>query len=138
MEKNRVKITRTRVIETEVEVPETLDGFRTWEFTSGSTTGADFKVFAPLFRKFVRANLPRMSILADFSVGHYDLSGFIQREDRFVYFKISDVRDFPGLWAEQILVRTARDARDFTGGINNYTDLASFRVKVEFLLQRDR
>jgi len=129
-----VKITRTHVIETEEEIPETLDGFRTWVFTSGPTADADFRFFAKHYRKFVRTNLPRASTLAEFSIGHYELSGFIQRQDRFVYFSISDVRHFPGKWIDNILVRTAKHARDYTGGPNNYTNLAGFRDEVDHLL----
>jgi len=125
-----VNVYRQRVI----EVPKTLHGFGSWEFTNGSTTGEDFKEFAKLFKKFVRTNLPPRSIIAAFNSEHYILSGFIQREDRFVYFSISDVRHFPGRWTNEILVRTARDTRDFTGGMNQYTTLESFKRSVDRLL----
>jgi hypothetical protein len=122
------------VVEEEATIPKTLNEFKTWEFTSGPTTGEDFKVFARMFKSHITKSLPEGARLVQFNIGHYYLSGFIQRDDRFVYFSISDVRFFPSAWHQHILVRTAESDRDYTGGSNGYTTLGEFTNAVNGLL----
>ena len=130
-----MKITKYKIIEYEEEIPETLNGFRNWEFSTGGTTGADFKVFAKLFRKFIKENLPPGAVLKKFNVNHYYVSGFIERNNKYVYFSISDVRYFKNAWAENILIRTAKNEEDYTGGSNRFTDLKFFKSDVISLLE---
>ena len=54
------------------------------------------------------------------SNGHYYFSGFATKNEKVIYFSISDVRHFP---EDKVLIRTAKDYRDFTGGGNNYAQL---------------
>lgn len=129
-----MKMLREHVTVEEVDIPEKLDGFKGWEFSSGPTTGADFQVFARLFRKCIRQTLLPGTHLVNVSTGHYYISGFVQREDKFVYFSISDVRHFPGKWHKEILVRTAKSEEDYTGGSNGYTTLERFSDAVQRLL----
>lgn len=58
------------------------------------------------------------------SKGHFYLSGFIVINRSYYYFSISDVRSpmVPG----ELLVRTAKHDKDYTGGINNYVMLDNF------------
>ena len=128
------KMTRYRVTAYEEEIPCDLAGFRSWEFSNGSTTGEDFRIFARQFRNYIKGELPEGASMQGFSVGHYDVSGFIERGGRFVYFSVSDVRHFPGNWYKEILVRTAKSDKDYTGGPNNHTTLESFREDVNRLL----
>lgn len=151
------KIARRRIIEYEEDIPDTLLKFLKWQFTSGPTTGDDFAVFARLFKKEIEAQLKnRDAELVNFSKGHYDLSGFIRggpglfryqsdspdhtwREtpiSEYVYFSISDVRHFPNDWYSNILIRTAKDDRDYTGGPNHYTSLKHFGQNVMGLFYR--
>ena len=53
------------------------------------------------------------------SNGFYYFSGFAVKNDKVIYFSISDVRSFPD---NKILLRTAKDFNDFTGGSNNYAN----------------
>ena len=98
-----MKITRGRITTYEEEIPKTLGEFRDWEFSSGVTTGEDFKVFTRLYRRYIRSQLSPGMELVKFSPNHYCLSGFISREGRFIYFSISDVRHFPREWINHIL-----------------------------------
>ena len=53
-----------------------------------------------------------------FSNGHFYFSGFIKTiHDQVFYISISDVRYFK---EGKILIRTAKDFKDYTGGSNNY------------------
>ena len=53
------------------------------------------------------------------SNGHYYFSGFATKNEKVIYFSISDVRHG---WDERVLIRTAKDYRDFTGGGNNFAE----------------
>ena len=130
-----MKITRYKTESYEEEVPNTLEGFKDWKFSSGGTTGEDFNIFARLFKKHIQKNLPVGSNLVAFSKGHYYVSGFVERGDKFVYFSVPDVRFFPGEWYNNILVRTAKHEKDYTGGSNGSTTLEFFSVKVLNLLE---
>jgi len=129
-----MKVLKTKVITYEEEVPTDLNEFRNWEFSSGGITGEDFGVFARIFKKFIKDNLPEESELIEFDRNHYYISGFIKRNDKFVYFSISDVRHFPNEWTDNILIRTAQHERDYTGGTNNYATLEGFKESVNGLL----
>ena len=129
-----MKQTRYQTTSYEEEVPKTLKGFRDWEFSSGGTIGDDFRVFTRLFKKQVGGSLPAGARIVNFSRGHYYISGFIERDGRFVYFSMSDVRHFPGGWHDNILIRTAKSDKDYTGGSNCYTTLDNFQRNVETLL----
>ena len=130
-------IIRENITYTEEQVPHTLAGFKTWKFSSGSVIDEDFRVFARLFKKYVSNNLPEGSSLAKYNRGHYDISGFVERQGRFVYFSIPDVRFFPGEWFGNVLIRTAKSAEDYTGGNNCYTILSQFKQNVQRLLQAE-
>ena len=86
--------------------------------------------FSRDFKKFVERNLPPKAELVYYMRGFYYASGFIEREGTFVYFSISDMRH----WSTDILVWTAKDSHDYTGGINNFADLAGFKPLVDRLL----
>lgn len=117
---------RENTITYEEEIPKTLNGFLAWQFTSGSITGEDFNKFSSLFRKYIAGSLPAGAKLDKFKKGHYDLFGFIELNDKFIYFSISDVRFFQNEWSTNILIRTAKNNTDYTGGSNCYTSLSNF------------
>ena len=132
-----MKVLMSKVINYEMEIPQSLDAFKTWEFSTGGIAGTDFKIFAEMFRKYVERNIPSNTELVGFSTGHYDLSCFLKRGINFVYFSIPDVRFFKNEWVDNILIRTAKSEKDYTGGRNNYTDLENFRNAVNNLLKED-
>lgn len=121
-----------------MDIPETLEGFKKWEFSSGSTTGQDYLIFHRLLILSIKRSLPRGAKLVNVSRNHYESSGFIEKDGKFVYFSISDVRGFPGEWYKNILIRTARHEKDYTGGSNGYTTLERFADKVGDMLGTDQ
>jgi phosphosulfolactate synthase (CoM biosynthesis protein A) len=87
---------------------------------ANGTASANFKSFATKFRNDLKKELPIGARLAAFSIGFYYVSGFIKLANgKFQYFSISDVRHFPD---NKILVRSANNVKDFTGGHNNYVE----------------
>lgn len=130
-----MKMLRTETETYEVEVPDDLEDFKSWEFSSGTSTGKDFKRFGRLFKKFIRSNIPDESELIKFSTGHYTLHGFVKQGKEVLYFSVSDVRYFKNEWANKILIREAENEKDFTGKGNHFTTLENFKRRATELLE---
>lgn len=65
-----------------------------------------------------------------FSNGHYYFSGFATKNNKAIYFSISDVRHFPPTGGgADLLIRTAKDYKDYTGGSNNYSSLKAEEIQ---------
>ena len=105
------------------------------EFESSSETTPEFAAFARDCRKFVVSQLPEGSELASFDRGHFECGGFVKMGERFVWFKVRDVRDLD--WSEKILLRTAKHAKDYQGGRNWFATVRNFGPLVKQLLKED-
>lgn len=105
-----------------------------YEFESSSELTKEFSLFARDIKKHIKEVLPHGSELVNWNRGHFEVCGFIKRGDKFVYFSISDVRYWQDNWNVNILVRTAKHEKDYTGGSNGYSTLAGFTGAVERLL----
>jgi len=112
-----------------------MDKWRGYEFESSSRTTKEFDMFSRDFKKVVEKCLPDGVKLAEYRKGHFEVSGFIEKGGRYVYFSISDVRFFQDKWQSEILVRKAESLSDFTGGMNHYTSLERFRENVSVLIR---
>lgn len=107
------------------------------EFQSSTGKTEQFKSFARAFKAAIKEQTADAFDLISCKANHFDISGFLKsKEDpsRFVYFSISDVRGFREEWANQVLIRTAQHEKDYSGGHNNYTDLASFGENAKALV----
>jgi len=84
--------------------PQFAEFAKDWKADLKSITGPDFEI-------------------VNFNRGHFYLSGFLKHASgKLVYFSISDVRHFGAdTWKDDILIRTAKHDRDYTGGSNNHT-----------------
>lgn len=123
--------------ELEIKNKAGIKGIEKWidyEFKSSASKTPEFSAFIRDIRKYIKGNLPDKAELINFSIGHFEVSGFIKRKN-YVYFLIGDLRG--GGWDKTILVRTAKNEEDFTGGSNDYTNLKEFKKKVNYLLKFD-
>ena len=69
--------------------------------------------------------------------GHYYTSCFIERNGKFVYLNHSaDMRMDAGIKIElgSFLIRTARHAKDYVGGSNQYCDMPQLQSMIDKLL----
>ena len=97
-----------------------------------TVTGDDFKSYC---RKLKSALNKEAKLMGFDSVtlhpGHYDMYGFFKKDDKYVYWSFSVVRDDMPTFLDKsdyfhgFLYRTAKSDKDFTGGNNHYTDLAN-------------
>jgi hypothetical protein len=100
-------------------------------FESSCYKTEDFKAFAKDLKKYIVKNLPPSSKLVNWSVGHFDVSGFIKQGDRYVYFSVGDVRIYG--WYDKVLFRVAAHDKDYKGGRNNFTCLDYFHSSIQTL-----
>lgn len=62
---------------------------------------------------------------------HFDASGFFTHADEIYYFSLSDLR-----WSKSnLLVRTAKHYKDYTGGVNQYVTFDNFEQDLKQLLR---
>lgn len=91
-------------------------------FGSGSYNSEEFNKFFKGFKKAFTTRLKRLNATdIQFSKGHFYLSGFFTVDEQAYYFSISDVRSNWG--NPRLLVRTAENYKDYTGGANNYVPI---------------
>jgi len=111
-----------------------LNGIEKWidyPFESSSGPTNEWVAFCKDFKKYIKNNLPQNAELVSWRKGHFYVSGFVKKNNKYVYFSCSDVRFFQNEWYNNLLLRTAKDANDFKGGTNEYTNLKKFKENIE-------
>lgn len=80
------------------------------------------RMFKRQFSELLKENFP-ISRIEISKPNHFDVSGFFELENKNIYyFSISDLR-----WSKgDMLIRTAKDFKDYTGGSNNFLDLENY------------
>ena len=87
-------------------------------FEQGSYNSPEFLAFAKTFKGEFKKQLEGVgAVLFKFSVGHFYLSGFFMKGSNFYYFSWHNGDN-------QLMYRTAKDAKDFTGGSNQWVRLS--------------
>lgn len=100
-------------------------------------TGKDFSAFARNLKSEISAQLKGTGYtIVGFSKGYFFISGFIhnERNGKYMYFSVGDVR-YSKNWHKDILVREARNEKDYRGGNNRYTSLENFKEAVTGMLE---
>jgi len=89
---------------------------------AGCYNSKDFISFSREFKKMMNAELKKVNgENLKMNTGHYYVSGFFTVDEQVWYFSISDVRYFPEETIHNgMLIRTAKDYKDYTGGQNQY------------------
>ena len=91
----------------------------------------DAELWSDIFANELQDNGELAEILEDW----FCFSCFFRNGNKYIYMSIDDVRFCSnGSWFKCILVRTAKDCKDFTGGSNNYVhidELPRFLKKME-------
>lgn len=99
--------------------------------------GKDFASFSRAFKREIKLQMDEIGCeIAGYTKGYFEISGFIHNpiKDTYMYFSIPDVRYDKNKWYSKILVRTAANAKDYSGGYNQYTMLNSFADKAQRIL----
>lgn len=115
-----------------------LQKYLTHEFSSGSYTGEDYKSFQRKYINYLRTLCKESGWeLLNPCKGHYEFSVFIRNQaGNHLYISISDVRFWNNEWYNRILIRTAKNEKDYRGGSNHYTSLPNLTQTAEWLFGR--
>ena len=100
-------------------------------FESSSMETPEFSAFSKDIKKYIKNLILPEFILVNYNKGHFYFSGFLTTKDgtRTVYFSSSDVRYSQNAWYNNLLIRTAKHAKDYTGGNNDYCKLTELKEK---------
>lgn len=98
----------------------------------GSDLSNDFKVFFRAEKKRISKALTELGCTKiEMDYGFYFFSGFFTSESGQIYYLMVHIDNRP-IEYKQILFRTAKDYKDYTGGSNQYidkNDLENIRLK---------
>lgn len=102
-----------------------------YPFESSSGLTKEFSLFSKDFKKYLKEKIKDSFDLVNWSRGHFGISGFLKnkKNNKLVYFSCSDVRHFPNSWYENLLIRTAKNEKDYTGGSNDYCKFPNIKEK---------
>lgn len=104
---------------------------------AGAYTSESYKKFERTYKNFLNRMCKNNGWeLVNFSGSHYEFSCFIKNKDHYIYLSISDVRYFKGEWYKNILFRTAKHEKDYTGGTNHYVELHNLEYAIRSLFYR--
>lgn len=111
-----------------------LQKYLNYEFSTGSYTGKDYKTFQTKYINYLKSicNDNNWQI-TNVHKNHYTFSLFIKSKNKYIYFSICDVRYNQNQWWYHVLLRTAQNDSDFTGGQNNFSNLPNITNKIKYL-----
>lgn len=102
----------------------------------GGVTSPDYKTFETKYKNYIKKVAKEVNgELVKFNPNHYEFSCFVKRNDKYVYISICDVRYFKNQWYNNILIRTAQNEKDYSGGRNNYCSLDELGEMIEDLTE---
>lgn len=108
-------------------------------FESSSEKTPEFKAFTRVFKTEFQKVLSRLGCSQlKFSIGHFYVSGFFNSSNGTIwYFSLSDVRSMNRMYQDQqkLLIRTARDRKDYVGGPNQWASLADLQQELERIVK---
>ena len=109
---------------------------------AGAYCSDDFKAFARAFKSYLKRNLPEGCEVVEHRCGHYDVSGFVTRDGKYVYYSWSWNRCTPldvnaGGCHDGVLFRTAKSEKDFKGGWNHFCPMTEIPERIGQMLGRE-
>jgi len=117
------------------KINKLIKDYENYEFSSGGITGEDYKSFQRKYKNVLKNIAKNINgELINFSGNHYYFSTFVEKDNKYVYISISDVRHFPNNWRKNILFRTAKNKKDYSGGHNQYTTIDNLEEELNKIL----
>lgn len=101
----------------------------------GSTISDDFKLFSRDFRRCLSDDLAKYNIkIHSFSLGHHYFFLTVTKGNKCIYVSIQDVR-----WNDwnDILYRTMKHSKDWTGGQNHYSNVENLSENINNLFKTE-
>lgn len=92
--------------------------------------------FTKIYRKMIKSMIKNEGWELSFPTLNYcEVSFFIRNQNKYVYVSTSDFRWGNEEWRNNILIRTAKNDKDYHGGSNYYTSLEEFVDNVKYLFK---
>lgn len=112
-----------------------LQKYLTHEFSTGCYTGEDYKSFQRKYINYLRSLCKENGWeLLNPCKGHYEFAVFIRNQaGNHLYISISDVRFWKNEWYNRILIRTAKNEKDYHGAGNHHTSLSELTRTANYL-----
>ncbi len=107
----------------------------------GSVMSEDGKKFYKAFKNFLKRSFPEAEVIG-FKPNHYDASGFICKDGKYIYINHSIDRgrgyvDFSETGSfNGVLYRTAENDKDYKGGMNHFCNMYELVSAVNNLFER--
>lgn len=108
----------------------------------GAYKSQEFINFAKDFRSVIKDLADTIgATIESWNVGHYYVSGFLEKEGKYIYFYYNEPRHMPiDLLRSDahmgILYRTAKGSKDYTGGCNQFCNLLDFPSATKRFFER--
>lgn len=123
---------------------KTVKSFKNYDFEScdvdpkywGDYPHANFfkGEFLPIAKKEFKSLAKKLGAELTFNGNYFDYSAFFKKENKCIYVHIGDVRC--GNWYDDVLYRTAKDEKDYSGGSNCYCSYDKLELRMNDLFDR--
>lgn len=120
----------------EVKNDKSMKAWTDYIFESSSALTPEFSLFARQLKNYIKKNIAPLQLVS-FLRGHFYCSGFVRNpvNGKYAYFSIPDVRHFKNEWHNNLLIRTAKNDKDYAGGSNSYCNLPGLAEKLRLLAE---
>ena len=106
------------------------------EFVSSCGETQQFSAFARLSKSELSQQLKIYGItLKSFSKGHFEWSAVLEKDGKYIYVRMSDVR-YTFNWYDGVLIRTMKHASDYIGGDNHFCSFNEIGQTAHKMFQR--
>lgn len=106
------------------------------QFESSCDKTTEYAAFERQCRKELKAMGKEAGFnLHAFNPNHFEWSAVLEKDGKFIYVGISDVRFWKD-WYNKVLIRTMAHAEDWRGGANNYCRFDEIGSKATSLWER--
>lgn len=128
-----------KLINLQANEKKDIKGIEKWlnyTFESSSALTPEFAQFRREIKTYIKKQLDaNLELIMPFGTLHFSFSGFIKNKltGKLVYFSCDDVRGNNDAWYNNLLIRTALNEKDFTGGSNNWCELPNLSQKALLL-----
>ena len=105
-----------------------------YDFESSTRLTPEFAQFRREIRNYIKKSLSdEFELIMPFGTLHFAFSGFVKNKTtkKFVYFSSDDVRGRNNGWYDNLLIRTAENAKDYTGGRNCFCKITELAGKAK-------
>lgn len=115
-------------------VSKNISAWLGYSFDSSSGLTPEFAAFSLQMKKHLAKTLTGYELVS-YSRGHFYFSAFLKNKEtgKLVYVSCSDVRYFRDSWNDDLLIRTAKHDKDYTGGSNCSSTLAKLKEQADKL-----